>query len=102
MNSTIYHCDEDYVSKVWEVKLAWDEEIPQTFQEQHLSWRKQHLSWRKQLPLLASKRLPRCYFLSNQSQTSVELHGFSDASEKAYTAVVYVRTTYYSNATKFL
>ena len=73
--------------RLWEVKIAWDEEIPMTFQEQHLKWR-------NQLSLLSTIRLPRCYFLGDTPRTSVQLHGFSDASEKANAAVVYVRTTY--------
>ncbi len=73
--------------RLWEVKIAWVEEIPMTFQEQHLKWR-------NQLSLLSTIRLPRCYFLGDTPRTSVQLHGFSDASEKAYEAVVYVRTTY--------
>ena len=73
--------------RLWEVKIAWDEEIPMTFQQQHLKWR-------NQLSLLSTKRLPRCYFLGDTPRNSVQLHGFSDASEKAYAAVVYVRTTY--------
>ena len=49
--------------------------------------------WRAQLPVLASIQLPRCYF-ANEATLTVELHGFSDASEAAYTAVVYIRATY--------
>ena len=73
--------------RLWEIKIAWDVEIPMTFQEQHLKWR-------NQLSLLSTIRLPRCYFLGVTPRTSVQLHGFSDASEKTYAAVVYVRTTY--------
>ena len=73
--------------RLWEVKLGWDEAIPTALQEQHLEWR-------NQLPLLASKQLPRCYFQGNATRISTQLHGFSDASEKAYSAVVYIRTTY--------
>ena len=43
--------------------------------------------------MLASVRLPRCYH-SGEPALSVTLHGFCDASETAYAAVVYVGTTY--------
>ena len=43
--------------------------------------------------MLASVRLPRCYH-SGEPALSVTLHGFCDASETAYAAVVYVKTTY--------
>ena len=38
-------------------------------------------------------RIPRFYF-SNNDVLHYELHGFSDACEKAYACVVYVRTEY--------
>ena len=41
-----------------------------------------------------SRQLPRCYYRVDATPTSVHLHGFSDASEKAYSAVVYARSTY--------
>ena len=73
--------------KLWEKNLSWDDEIPQSLQSEHRTWR-------EQLPVLASKRLPRCYFRVDIPYLTIQLHGFSDASEKAYSAMVYVRTTY--------
>ena len=43
--------------------------------------------------LLKTLTIPRCYF-SPGSTTSVQLHGFCDASEAAYAAAVYIRSTY--------
>ena len=37
--------------------------------------------------------IPRCYFLEEPALT-VQLHGFSDASEAAFGAVIYLRATY--------
>ena len=67
------------------LKLDWDEPIPSTLQRQ---W----LKWLKQLPLLSSFRIPRCYFPN--SLTSIKyasVHHFSDASEKSYGYVAYLR-----------
>ena len=72
--------------QLWELKLAWDEEIP----VDHLT---QHVEWREQLPLLAGRQQPRCYF-AKATKLTVELHGFCDASQSAYAAVIYIRTTY--------
>ena len=48
-----------------------------------------------QLQTLNSVSIPRCYFDHKSGNlSSVELHCFSDASEKAYAAVVYLRSTY--------
>ena len=49
--------------------------------------------WKEQLPLLAQKRLPRCYFRPSPPLTR-ELHCYCDASKKACGAVIYVRSTY--------
>ena len=73
--------------QLWQLKTGWDEQIPQELIDQHSQWR-------EQLPVLATKRLPRCYYRTDSLPTSKQLHGFADASLKAYGAVVYVRSTY--------
>ena len=72
--------------QLWEEKLGWDDPVPNHYQARHKVWR-------DQLKLLAEIQLPRCYFTSEPT-LSIDLHGFSDASEAAYTALVYVRATY--------
>ena len=72
--------------ELWERQLGWDDEVPDVLREKHTKWR-------EELPLLASIRLPRCYH-SEEPALSMTLHGFCDASETAYAAVVYLRTTY--------
>ena len=71
---------------LWELKLDWDDPIPKDVLE---IWAR----LRKELPVLATVQIPRCYSPVGLSAPSVELHGFSDASEDAYADVVYLRIT---------
>ena len=72
--------------QLWEEQLDWDDEAPEHF-------RQKHVIWRTELPLLATIKLPRCYYTAEPAITT-QLQGFSDASEAAYSAVIYVRATY--------
>ena len=74
------------IQEVWQLKVGWGEELPSSYVERHRLWR-------EELSLLADVQLHRPYFRMEETLT-VQLHGFSDASEKAYGAVVYVRSTY--------
>ena len=67
-------------------KIGWEEEVNEEFRERHRKWR-------EQLHVLEEVQLPRHYF-EKKMPTSVELHGFADASKEAYGAVVYIRATY--------
>ena len=71
---------------LWERKLDWDQEVPPDLKQQHEKWR-------TSLPLLAEVRLPRHYF-GGRKPKEISLHGFSDASAKAFSAVVYLRAVY--------
>jgi len=75
------------LQKLWELKLDWDEEIPVNIQQQHSLWR-------SQLSLLKDVPINRCYYLMDSKVLQTELHGFCDASENAYAAVVYIRAIY--------
>ena len=44
--------------------------------------------------LLSSIQIPQCLFLKNQTPIRYQLHGFSDVSERAYAAVIYLRIEY--------
>ena len=71
----------------WRKGQGWDD--PVTQEDRQL-----HLYWRSDLPLLCEKKLPRRYSSQSHHIIHQELHGFSDASLKAYGAVVYLRTVY--------
>ena len=72
---------------LWEKGQEWDGAAPPEVIEQHARWR-------EELPCLSKRQLPRCYTTPHSQPLQQELHGFSDASQKAYGAVVYLRTTY--------
>ena len=71
---------------LWKEKADWDDQVSP---EQA----GRHQQWREELPLLKSIQLPRSYYAAEEP-VSIQLHGYSDASNKAYGAVIYVRATY--------
>ncbi|XP_062557296.1 uncharacterized protein LOC134222169 [Armigeres subalbatus] len=68
---------------IWRLGLDWDQDLPE---ELLRTWYR----FRQQLPVVNQMRKPRC--VTQGEVTTVELHGFSDASKRAYGAVVYVRS----------
>ncbi|XP_064382855.1 uncharacterized protein LOC135331570 [Halichondria panicea] len=78
------------MQQLWELKVDWDDSVPEHV---HDAW----LQWRTELHLLSQIPIPRCYFDKKSKPFSTEIHGFSDASELAYAAVVYLRITDTSN-----
>ncbi|XP_062542202.1 uncharacterized protein LOC134210190 [Armigeres subalbatus] len=64
-------------------KLDWDQPLPSTVGE---AWKKLH----RQLPTFNLITIDRCVIIPGAK--SVEIHCFSDASEKAFGACVYVRS----------
>ena len=72
------------LQKLWESGAGWDDPVPSSIQK---TWEQ----WRSELPTLTELLIPRCYFPKDAHIESVQLHGFCDASESAYAAVVYLR-----------
>lgn len=72
---------------VWRSKLDWDEEI--TSNEIKMAWK----NWLDILPNVEKIEIPRLYSMKMSPWTaeSIELHIFVDASEKAFSAVAYLR-----------
>ncbi|XP_011687438.1 PREDICTED: uncharacterized protein LOC105449753 [Wasmannia auropunctata] len=73
------------IQATWLQQLDWDAPLAE---EESTAWARM----KDELPLLEGIRVPR-WMQSDQPGASVEVHGFSDASERAYAAVVHLRTT---------
>ena len=74
--------------QLWQLKIGWDDEVPNNIKQKHKKWR-------EELPILATVQLARCYF-SQEKPLTVELHGFCDASQDAYAAVIYISASFAS------
>ena len=72
------------LQNLWSLKINWDECLPMAY---HTYWFK----FLNELPKLKNLKIPRHLFNGNEKYPGVQLHGFADASEKAYGAVIYVR-----------
>ncbi|XP_054284249.1 uncharacterized protein LOC129001099 [Macrosteles quadrilineatus] len=71
-----------FIQLLWTTGLQWDEPLTP---ELSAIWS----NFISAIPALADIQIPRALKISPNS--SVELHGFSDASERGFSAVVYVR-----------
>ncbi|XP_068965518.1 uncharacterized protein [Bombus flavifrons] len=71
------------LQRIWSLKVDWDESLPADL---HSEWNRYYT----QLPLLNEIRFPRKTIIKTPSE--IELHGFCDASERAYGACVYLRS----------
>ena len=68
-------------------RCGWDDPLPD----------KVLVQWQKivsGLQSLNGMKVPRCYFDSNRTVAYSQLYGFSDASDQAFAAVVYLRASY--------
>ena len=80
------------LQSIWRLHLEWDQTLPEDLVQ---IWK----SWRAQLPKLTSHPIPRVYHTPYKERRSVQLHGFSDASNLAYAGAVYIRTMYEDTTT---
>lgn len=72
------------LQRVWSLKVDWDEALPADL---HSEWNRYYT----RLSLLNEIRFPRKTII--KTPIKIELHGFCDASERAYGACVYLRST---------
>lgn len=68
---------------LFRAKLKWDDEVPDNLLERWIEIKKSFTN-------LAFAAVPRCFQLIPGEK--IEVHGFSDASQQAYGAVVYIKT----------
>ena len=72
------------LQSLWAERVDWGDPVPDAIL-------KEWSQWRSELSVLSHHHLPRCYFPEDVKIVSIQLHGFSDASERAYSGVVYIR-----------
>ncbi|XP_070068059.1 uncharacterized protein [Drosophila takahashii] len=80
-----------FMQEIWLQELGWDDNLPD---EMSHRWQVFLQSYSD----LDQIRIPR--WVGYQPQVKIELHGFCDASQKAYGAALYVRVTKIAQATK--
>ncbi|KMQ88302.1 hypothetical protein RF55_12237 [Lasius niger] len=73
-----------FIQELWMAGNDWDQPLPEQLQS---SWTR----FAEALPRLNTLNIPRSVNFDEHS--TVELHGFSDASSRAYAAAVYLRCT---------
>ncbi|XP_078040736.1 uncharacterized protein LOC144471982 [Augochlora pura] len=71
------------MQRLWQLRLDWDESLPADIQTE---W----LNYQAQLKFLKDFTVPR--HISQHEVKQIEMHGFCDASERAYGANIYLRT----------
>ncbi|XP_078371406.1 uncharacterized protein LOC144655058 [Oculina patagonica] len=69
---------------LWRRGLEWDDPLDSDIKREWSSWKSELLQLKK-------VAIPRWFGTSVTSESTVELHGFGDASPKAYGAAVYIR-----------
>ncbi|XP_029174769.1 uncharacterized protein LOC114943355 [Nylanderia fulva] len=71
------------LQEIWQLKIQWDESIPL---DMHARWS----AFKRQLRELNDLSVPR-FIGENQEGARVQIHGFCDASQRAYGACLYIR-----------
>lgn len=75
-----------FVQDLWAIRLDWDEELPSNLNSR---WS----TFLQQFEDVKTISIPR-WFGTNKSVLAVELHAFSDASQHALAAVIFIRILY--------
>lgn len=75
-----------FMQELWTLQIGWDDPLPQ--QQQH-QWK----TFRQQLQILGELHCPRWLNTSSTARL-YEIHGFSDASQLAMAAVIYIKAVH--------
>ena len=75
------------LQELWTLRLGWDEPLPETLQQQW-KW------WLSELPLINRHPVSRYIGKSLSQVLHWSIHGFCDASSKAYGGVIYLHTVF--------
>ncbi|UYV73022.1 hypothetical protein LAZ67_10001583 [Cordylochernes scorpioides] len=78
------------LQELWKLKMGWDEDIPASIQRK---WN----TFEREMKHFQQISIPRCIFQRNLLISNMQMHGFCDSSELAYSAVCYLRITYDKN-----
>ncbi|UYV61907.1 hypothetical protein LAZ67_1007032 [Cordylochernes scorpioides] len=78
------------LQELWKLKIGWDEDIPASIQRK---WN----TFEREMKHFQQISIPRCIFKRNLLISNMQMHGFCDSSELAYSAVCYLRITYENN-----
>lgn len=73
------------MQNLWHIRADWDEPLPENIREE---WQ----GYRKGLQLVDTIAIPR-RIIGNEKLRTFQVHGFADASLKAYGACIYLRST---------
>ncbi|GFX68158.1 DUF1758 domain-containing protein [Trichonephila clavipes] len=71
-----------FIQELWKIKLDWSEQLPPDAMEEGMNFY-------QKLSKVNNFKIPRCILLP--ATIRIEIHGFSDASERAYAAVLYIK-----------
>jgi len=72
------------LQEAWAQKLDWDEPLPQEITSQFIQWA-------SELKALEQVHIPRHVQLEITPSKNIQIHSFSDASQKAYAVVIFAR-----------
>uniref|UniRef100_A0A0A1WIS4 RNA-directed RNA polymerase n=1 Tax=Zeugodacus cucurbitae TaxID=28588 RepID=A0A0A1WIS4_ZEUCU len=71
-----------YIQKLWSLQSSWDNLLSEDLQ-------KEWMQFIENLNLIENVRIPR--WIGTYMDSQIQIHGFCDASERAYAAVIYIK-----------
>ena len=75
------------LQELWKIKVSWDDPLSENILQK---WK----TWLQEIPCITQHSIPRHMGKASNQVHSRQLHGFCDASLRAYGGVVYLRTLY--------